>query len=259
MPNALITGGSKGLGRALALGLATEGWQVIITSRSEADIQSVIEQGGPSISGVAGNVRDETHRLQLAERVGPNLDLLVNNASSLGPSPLLPVGAVDEDDLHTVFDTNVVSPLALIGHLLPALQNADGVIINVSSDAAVEAYETWGPYGASKAALDHASAVLAEEEPKLRVYAFDPGDMLTDMHQAAFPGEDISDRPAPETVVPAILHLISSRPSSGRYTASEMTVRSAMTTIAFRQRGLRDTKRLRLPPRPAGSVETGSV
>ena len=214
---ALITGGSRGLGRALALQLASDGWEVVITARTEADLSAVVADGVPNIRGVAGSIREESHRQQLADEIGQQLDLLVNNASSLGPSPLLPISAVDEDDLHTVFDTNVVSPLALIGHLLPALQRGEGVVINVSSDAAVEAYETWGPYGASKAGLDHASAILAKEEPSLKVYAFDPGDMLTDMHQAAFPGEDISDRPAPETVVPVILHLLSNDLPSGRY------------------------------------------
>ena len=221
---ALITGGSRGLGRALALQLASDGWEVVITARTKADLSAVVADGAPNIRGVAGSIREDSHRQQLADEIGPELDLLVNNASSLGPSPLLPISAVDEDDLHTIFDTNVVSPLALIGHLLPALQRGEGVVINVSSDAAVEAYETWGPYGASKAGLDHASAILAKEEPDLKVYAFDPGDMLTDMHQAAFPGEDISDRPAPETVVPVILHLLSSDLPSGRYTASDLQV-----------------------------------
>ena len=224
MPNTLITGGSKGLGRALALALAGDGWDVLITARTEQMLADVVQEGSPHIWAITGNMRDESHRIRLTDAVGPSLDLLVNNASHLGPSPLLPIGAVDEDELHAVFDTNVVAPLSLLGHVLPALQQANGVVVNVSSDAAVEAYETWGPYGASKAALDHASAVLAREEPGLRVYAFDPGDMRTDLHQAAFPGEDISDRPRPETVVPVMRYLVSSRFPSGRYAASDLRV-----------------------------------
>lgn len=222
MPNALITGGSKGLGRALALALADDGWDVVITARTQHTLEEVAREGSPRIRAIAGDIRDDVHRMRLAGAVGPSLDLLVNNASHLGPSPLLPIGAVDIDELHTVFDTNVVSPLALLGHVLPALKEGSGAIVNVSSDAAVEAYETWGPYGASKAALDHASAVLAREEPDLRVYSFDPGDMRTDMHQAAFPGEDISELPLPETVVPLLRFLISNGLPTGRYAAGDL-------------------------------------
>lgn len=222
MPHALITGGSKGLGRALALALADDGWDVVITARTQHMLEDVARSGSPRIRAIAGDIRDELHRVRLAGAVGPSLDLLVNNASHLGPSPLLPIGTVGEDELHAVFDTNVVSPLALVGLVLPALELGDGLIINVSSDAAVEAYATWGPYGASKAALDHAGAVLAREQPGLRVYGFDPGDMRTDMHQDAFPGEDISDRPLPETVVPVVRHLISSGLPSGRYAVSDL-------------------------------------
>ncbi len=226
MPSALITGGSKGLGRALTLALADRDWDVLITARTQEAVEAVVKEGGHRVRGLVGNMREAAHRDRLAAEVGTRLDLLVNNASHLGPSPLLPVLAMDEDDLHAVFDTNVVSPLALIGLLGGALSAAEGVIVNISSDAAVEAYETWGPYGASKAALDHASSILAKEEPRLSVYAVDPGDMQTDMHQAAFSGEDISDRPTPETVVPSIIHLISSGLPSGRYVASQFAVGS---------------------------------
>ncbi len=222
MPTALITGGSQGLGRALAQALAEDGWDVVVTARTQGTLADVARAGSPGIRAIAGDVRDESHRARLTEAVGGRLGLLVNNASHLGPSPLLPIAAVSEAELHAVFDTNVVSPLALLGHLLPALRQGGGIVVNVSSDAAVEAYETWGPYGASKAALDHASAVLAREEPGLRVYAFDPGDMRTAMHQAAFPGEDISDRPLPETVVPVLRHLLSSGLPSGRYAAADV-------------------------------------
>ncbi len=172
-------------------------------------------------------MRDEEHRRQLAAAVGGELDLLINNASHLGPSPLQPVEGVTADELHAVFDTNVVSPLALTGLLIPALRRRNGIVVNISSDAAVEPYARWGPYGASKAALDHASAVLASEYPMLGVYAFDPGDMRTDMHQAAFPEEDISDRPPPESVVPALLRLLAMRPPSGRYVASDLLRKAA--------------------------------
>lgn len=222
MANAVITGGSKGLGRALALALADDGWDVVITARTQDTLDDVARDGSPNTRAIGGDMRDESHRARLADMAGPTLDLLVNNASRLGPSPLLPIGEVDESELHAVFNTNVVSPLALLGRVLPALKQGDGVVINVSSDAGVEAYETWGPYGASKAALDHASAVLAREEPGLKVYAFDPGDMRTEMHQAAFPGDDISDRPLPETVVPVLRYLVSSGLPSGRYATSDL-------------------------------------
>lgn len=223
---ALITGGSRGLGRALAQELAARGWRVIITGRNAESLQEV-SAGSPRIATVVGNVRSEDHRKELAAVVGDSLNLLVNNASHLGPSPLRPLADVGEDELHAVFDTNVVSPLSLTGHLTPALSAAGGVIVNVSSDAAVETYENWGPYGASKAALDHASSILADERPDLRVYAFDPGDMRTAMHQAAFPGEDIEDRPLPETVVPGLLRLIESGLPSGRYVASQLEAHAA--------------------------------
>lgn len=223
MPNALITGGSRGLGRALTLELAGRGWDVIITARTAADVDSVVAAGAPEVRAIAGTVRDEEHRARLAELAGGSLDLLVNNASHLGPSPLSEVAGFSPDELHAVYDTNVVAPLALVGLLMPALEHAGGTVVNVSSDAAVEAYEKWGPYGSSKAALDHASAVLAKERTNISVYAFDPGDMRTDMHQAAFPSEDISDRPTPESVVPALMRLIASDSASGRYTTADLT------------------------------------
>lgn len=222
MPTALITGGSRGLGRALALELAVRGWKVTITGRQLSALEAVAAESSGEIRTVVGNIRDESHRVELAELFNGSLDLLVNNASHLGPSPLEPIAAVGETELHAVFDTNVVSPLALTAHLLSSLRAGDGVVVNISSDAAVEAYETWGPYGASKAGLDHATAILAKEEPTLRVYSFDPGDMRTEMHQAAFPGEDISDRPRPETVVPGLTRLIESRLPSGRYSVNDM-------------------------------------
>ncbi len=222
MPKALITGGSKGLGRAVALELAARNWDVIVTARTRFDVDSVVAAGAPRVRALVGSVRDEEHRSKLAELAGDSLDLLVNNASHLGPSPLAEVAAFSPDELHAVYDTNVVAPLALVGLLMPALERAGGTVVNVSSDAAVEAFVTWGRYGSSKAAVVHGCAVLAKERPGVAVYAFDPGDMRTDMHQAAFPGEDISDRPAPESVVPALMNLITSRYASGRYTVADL-------------------------------------
>jgi NAD(P)-dependent dehydrogenase (short-subunit alcohol dehydrogenase family) len=172
---------------------------------------------------LAGDVTDPDHRadlLDVVQQLG-RLDLLVNNASYLGPSPLQALAVADLDELRRVYEVDVLAPIALTQALLPALTAASGVVINISSDAAVEAYETWGGYGSAKAALDHATRVLAAEHPTLAVYAVDPGDLRTAMHQAAFPGEDISDRPEPATVVPAFLQLLDSRPESGRYRAAE--------------------------------------
>ena len=181
---------------------------------------------GPSAIAVPGNVADPGHRAELAAQVRRlgRLDLLVNNASTLGVSPLPPLAGYPLDELETVYRVNVVAPLALARLVLPALRESGGAIVNISSDAAVEPYPGWGGYGSAKAALDQLSAVLGAEEPDLRVYAFDPGDMRTDMHQQAFPGEDISDRPEPETVVPALLRLLDGDLPSGRYRAAELAV-----------------------------------
>lgn len=221
-PTALITGASKGLGRALATGLATRGWRLVVDARNSTAL-SAAAAGLPGAVAIRGDVTDPGHRAALAaavDRLG-RLDLLVNNASDLGPSPLPMLAGFPLDALRAVYETDVVAPLALTQLLLPALRAAGGTVVNVSSDAAVEAYPGWGGYGSAKAALDHVGAVLAAEEQDIRVYAVDPGDMRTDMHQAAFPGEDISDRPTPETVVPALLRLLDARPESGRYRASE--------------------------------------
>jgi len=173
-----------------------------------------------------GDVADPRHREQLAMAVSGagQLDLLVNNASYLGPSPLQALGSADLDELRRVYEVDVLAPIALTQALLPALTTASGVLINISSDAAVEAYETWGGYGSAKAALDHATRVLAAEHPALAVYAVDPGDLRTAMHQAAFPGEDISDRPLPDVAVPGILALVHRRPTSGERFAAQQEV-----------------------------------
>jgi NAD(P)-dependent dehydrogenase (short-subunit alcohol dehydrogenase family) len=221
-PTAVITGASKGLGRALAHALAERGWRLVLDARESAALDAVAA-AIPSAVVVPGDVTDQVHREVLTAAVETlgRLDLLVNNASDLGPSPLPALADYPLVALRTVYETDVVAPVALTQLLLPLLRACAGVVLNVSSDAAVEAYPGWGGYGSAKAALDHISAVLAVEEPKLRVYAVDPGDMRTDMHQAAFPGEDISDRPEPEAVVPALLRLLEARPASGRYRAAE--------------------------------------
>ena len=225
MPIALITGASRGLGRAAAHALARRGWSLIVDARRAADLADAM-RGLADVAAVPGDVTDPGHRADLAAAVGRagGLDVLVNNASRLGPSPQPLLRDYPLDELARVYESNVVAPLALIQLLTAPLAAAGGTIVNVSSDAAVEAYPGWGGYGSSKAALVQLTAVLAAEEPSLRCYAFDPGDMRTDMHQQAFPGEDISDRPEPETVVPALLRLIDERPPSGRYRASDLAV-----------------------------------
>jgi NAD(P)-dependent dehydrogenase (short-subunit alcohol dehydrogenase family) len=222
-PTALLTGASRGLGRALAIALNGRGWHLVVDGR-DADrlARTVADLPRPDlVTAVPGDVADARHRADLAAAAGPHLDLLVNNASDLGPSPLPGLADLRPEQLERVLAVNTVAPLAVVQAVLPALRSAGGRILNVSSDAAVEAYAGWGGYGASKAALDQLTAVLAVEHPELRIFAVDPGDMATDMHQAAFPGEDISDRPEPTTVVPAFLQLLDSRPKSGRYRAAE--------------------------------------
>lgn len=221
---ALITGASKGLGYQLAESLAKMGWNLLITARSPEKLLSAkknLSKHGKTIA-IAGDVRDEIHLLELAEALEINewkLDLVVNNASALGLSPLRKLLDHSVDNLHIVFHTNMIAPISLLQKIRPRL-SSDATIINISSDAAVEAYETWGAYGASKAGLDHITTILGKEHPDYYFYAFDPGDMNTDMHQAAFPNEDISDRPLPtEFAVPALVELIESKLPSGRYTS----------------------------------------
>ncbi|GLY43476.1 short-chain dehydrogenase [Amycolatopsis sp. NBRC 101858] len=219
MPTALVTGASAGLGRALAAALVSRKWTVVGDGRDAAALGSAAREIG--FTAVPGDVADPAHRAALADAC-PALDLLVNNASSLGVSPLPPLGSYPLAELENVYRVNVFAPLALTQLLLPVLSR--GVIINVSSDAAVEAYEGWGGYGSAKAALDQVTAVLGAENPDLAVYAVDPGDLRTAMHQRAFPGEDISDRPLPSSVVPAFLRLLDERPPSGRYRAADLLV-----------------------------------
>src|SRR4051794_4855223 len=221
---ALITGASRGLGRALAAALNERGWRLVVDGRDAGRLAAAVATlpHPANVTALPGDVADPDHRAALAEAAGPALDLLVNNASDLGPSPLPPLAQLRVEDLQAVLAVNTVAPLALVQLTLPGLERAHGRVLDISSDAAVEAYAGWGGYGASKAALDRLSAVLAVEHPALRVYAVDPGDLRTEMHQAAFPGEDISDRPEPESVVPALLRLVDEDLPSGRYRAAEL-------------------------------------
>jgi NAD(P)-dependent dehydrogenase (short-subunit alcohol dehydrogenase family) len=234
MRTALITGATRGLGYALAHGLARRGWNLVIDGRDAARLRRVRDELAEitHVAALAGDVTDDEHRRQLAvlARGHAGLDALVNNAGALGPSPLPSVLELDLESLIEVLLTNVVAPVALIqalrGELKPGAR-----LINVTSDAAVNPYLGWGGYGASKAAVEQISSVLATElattRPDLRVYWVDPGDMRTDMHQAAFPGEDISDRPLPETRVPAFVRLLEEELPSGRYEASRLIARAS--------------------------------
>jgi len=225
MTVAVVTGASQGLGLALAHHLATAGWSVVADARDADRIRAAVDAlpGGPHVA-VPGDVTDSWHRGALAAAAAElgGADLLVNNASTLGASPLPRFADLEPDTYAEILAVNVVAPLALAALLLPQLRERRGRILNITSDASVEAYPTWGGYGSSKAALDHATQVLAEEEPALRVYAVDPGDLRTEMHQRAFPGEDISDRPEPATVVPHLWALVTGDVPSGRHRAADL-------------------------------------
>jgi NAD(P)-dependent dehydrogenase (short-subunit alcohol dehydrogenase family) len=220
---AIVTGASRGLGLAVARALAARDWRLVIDAR---DLPGVPEGLPDDVVAIAGDVADPEHRKALVEAAGGRIDLLVNNASALGPSPLPPLAEYPLDALEDVYRVNALAPLALAQLALP-LMPAGARIVNVTSDAAVEAYEGWGGYGSSKAALEQLTRVLAVERPGLRVYAVDPGDMRTRMHQDAFPGEDISDRPPPEESVPGLLALIEGELPSGRYAAGELAAATA--------------------------------
>jgi NAD(P)-dependent dehydrogenase (short-subunit alcohol dehydrogenase family) len=223
MPLAIITGASRGLGLALARELAARGWALVLDARGASELEQVARELGrqTEVVAVAGDVADAWHRRALVAAAGPDIDLLVNNASLLGPSPQPELADYPLDDLERVYRVNVLAPLALAQLALPRMR--DGArIINVTSDAAVEPYEGWGGYGSSKAALDQLTAILAAEQPAVFVYAVDPGDMRTRMHQEAFPDEDISDRPPPEESVPGLVALIEGDLPSGRYRAREV-------------------------------------
>ncbi|MET0693280.1 MAG: SDR family NAD(P)-dependent oxidoreductase [Propionibacteriaceae bacterium] len=231
--NAIITGASAGLGRALAIALVTDGWRLTVDARHPEPLAQLgrdLADLGP-IEVIAGDVSDPDHRRRLVTAATANgpIDLLVNNASDLGGSPPPRLRDLTADTAQRLFSVNVIAPQQLIRTAEPSF--AEGaVIINVSSDAAVEHYEGWGGYAATKAALDHLTLTWAGEAPQHTWYAVDPGDLRTAMHQAAFPGEDISDRPEPETVVPTMLQLIGSGLSSGRYRVADLTERWAPRT-----------------------------
>ncbi|HEV7804305.1 MAG TPA: SDR family oxidoreductase [Solirubrobacteraceae bacterium] len=224
MRTAIVTGASRGLGLELALALAQRGWRLVVDAQGADELQRARAQlaAATDVVAIAGDVADPAHRARLAEAAeGHELELLVNNASTLGTSPLPALADYDLDVLGRVFAVNALAPLAL-AQLALARMPPGARIVNVTSDAAVEAYEGWGGYGASKAALEQLSAVLAAERPDLRVYAVDPGDMNTRMHQDAFPGEDVSDRPPPRDSVPGLLALVECDLPSGRYRAAEL-------------------------------------
>jgi len=224
-PVAIVTGAARGFGRAVTAALLDRGWTVVGDARRAHELETTArELNSARLITRPGDVTDAAHRAALvaaACQAGP-LRLLVNNASRLGPSPQPALADYPATELWGVYQTNLFAPLALIQAALPALAGNGGMIVNLTSDAAVEPYAGWGGYGSSKAALDQLSAILGAENPAVPVYAFDPGDMRTEMHQAAFPGEDISDRAEPETVVPALLRLLDTRPAAGRYRATDL-------------------------------------
>ncbi len=220
MPIGIVTGASRGLGLALARELAGRGWRLIVDARDAAALEQATA-GLEGVTAVPGDLSDPRHRQALVEAAGEPIDLVVNNASLLGPSPRPALADYPLDELRRVYEVNLVAPLGLLQLALPRL-SPGAAILDITSDAAVEPYDGWGGYGSSKAALDQLTAILAAEQPSLRVYAVDPGDMRTQMHQEAFPGEDISDRPPPEESVPGLLRLIEGSLPSGRYRVSEL-------------------------------------
>jgi len=235
MPHALITGGSLGLGRALAFELARRGWTLTIDARHPEPLASTakaLSELAP-VRAVPGDIGEVEHREQLiaAAKAAGGPDVVINNASDLGGSPLPHLRDLEAAAYEQLLHTNVIAPQQLIRALLPSLQ-PHAVIINISSDAGVDHYEGWGGYGSSKAALDHQTLTWAAEEPDFTWYSLDPGDMRTAMHQAAFPDEDISDRPEPESVAPIVVALIESGLPSGRYRASDLATTLAAQTVS---------------------------
>ena len=223
MASTIVTGASRGLGLALATELARRGRRLVIDARGADELEAARARLAAATEVVAlpGDVATEGHRRALVAAAGPEIELLVNNAGGLGPSPLPPLARYPLAELEELYRVNVLAPLRLF-QLAQPLLSKHAVVVNITSDAAVEAYEGWGGYGSSKAALEQLTRVLGAEHPELRVYCVDPGDMRTRMHQDAFPGEDISDRPSPEESVPGLLALIEGELPSGRYRASEL-------------------------------------
>lgn len=231
VPVALVTGASRGLGLALTTELVRRGWHVVVDARDGARLNAAMAQlpGSSRVTAVPGDIADDRHRDALSaavERRG-GLDLLVANASIIGPSPLPPLGQLAPADLLEVFEVNTLAPLALLALVLPSLRRRGGRVLHLSSDAAIEPYPGWGAYGAAKAALDHATAVLAVEEPELRCYAVDPGDMDTELHRLADPDADPAALQQPADVIPALWRLISGDLPSGRYVAAELSAAGA--------------------------------
>ena len=221
MSTGIITGASRGLGLELTRALAAQGWALAVDARDAAALREATE-GLEGVVAVPGDITDPGHRAELVAAAGPSIDLVVSNASTLGPSPQPPLAELDLDELRRILEVNVVAPLALVQEALPRLAE-HAAILHVTSDAGLEAYAGWGGYGTSKAALDHLTAILAAEHPGLRIHAVDPGDMRTRMHQEAFPGEDISDRPPPSESVPGLLALIEGSLPNGRHVARQLT------------------------------------
>jgi NAD(P)-dependent dehydrogenase (short-subunit alcohol dehydrogenase family) len=224
-PTALVTGASRGLGLALVRSLAADGWALVIDGRDAVDLADATDQlaGAALVVPVVGDITDEPHRADLATvaaSVG-GLDLLVLNAGTLGPSPLPPVATLRLADLRATLETNLVAQVGIVQSLLPHLRPG-ATVVAITSDAAVEPYEGWAAYGAAKAGLEHVAAIFGAERPDLRVLRVDPGDMRTRMHQDAFPGEDISDRPLPEASVPGLRALIDARHPTGRYRVADV-------------------------------------
>ena len=220
MPVGIVTGASRGLGLALTRALDERGWRLVVDARG-GEALAEATSGLSGVTPIAADVADPDHRRALVEAAGGEIDLLVNNAGLLGPSPQPGLADYPLDVLREVYEANVIAPLALLQLALPQMRDG-AAVLDITSDAGVEAYEGWGGYGSSKAALEQLTAVLAAEQPRLRVYWVDPGDMRTQMQQDAFPGEDISDRPPPEESVPGLLALIEGSLPSGRYRASEL-------------------------------------
>jgi NAD(P)-dependent dehydrogenase (short-subunit alcohol dehydrogenase family) len=233
MRTAIVTGASRGFGLALGIELARAGWNLVIDARDGSDLErasaAIDDAGSGDVVAIAGDVTDPEHaaRLVAAAIEGGSFSLLVNNASLLGPSPQPHLADYPIDVLEQVFATNLLAPLHLIQLSLPHLRVAGGTVVNITSDAAVEGYEGWGGYGSSKAGLEQLSNILAAEEQDITVYWLDPGDMNTRMHQEAFPDDDISDRPLPETRVPALLRLLEERHPSGRYQAEDLLAKES--------------------------------
>ena len=226
MKKALVTGASRGLGRALASDLAAAGYALVIDARNGQALRLAADGirarvPGADVTALPGDITDPAHRSVLRAAAG-EIDLLVNNAGTLGATPLPALADYPIDELRAAFEANVIAPVALTQLFLPGLRERGGAVLNVTSDAAVEPYAGWGGYGAAKAAIEQASNVLAAEESAVRIWWVDPGDLRTEMHQAAFPGEDISDRPLPESVAPALVRLMAERLPSGRYRAAEL-------------------------------------